>query len=213
MTCQYPNSTDNASEMFGLGVRISYYIQWYALILEERFLPPEMQVNRISLLTFVAATALSVLVQLSKLDPVVIYITLLLTFGYWYHLIFVAAWGIIAQTRKKWRKRWNASIFPQYLQPHAIVEGLWLILLIGVLAFLVHFWAEEVWALNDTRLYCGERYGFFFAKIRLNNPTFRIFNLVISTVLLAALAVQAFFRLVPVKQTFWDYVNLRSVRL
>ena len=213
MGCQYPNSTDNASEIIGLGVRIGYYIQWYALILEERFLPPEMQVIRISLLTFVAATALSVLIQLSDLDPIVIYITLLLAFGYWYHLIFVAAWGILAQTNKNWRKRWNASIFPQYLQPHAIVEGLWLILLIGVLAILVYFWGQGVRTLNDTQLYCGERYGFFFAKIRLNNPTFRTFNLVVSTILLLALAVQAVFRLVPVKQTFWDNFNLRSVRL
>ena len=196
--------------MIGLGVRIGYYIQWYALILEERFLPPEMQAIRIILLTFVAATALSVLVQLPKRDTVVTYITLLLTFGYWYHLVFVAAWGIISQTTKEWRKRWNASIFPRYLQPHAICEGLWLILLIGVLAFLVYFWAEEVPTLNaDSGC---ERYGFFFAKIRLNNETFRIFNLVISTALLAALAVQAFFRLVPVKQTFWDRVSLGSVR-
>lgn len=101
--------------MFGLGVRIGYYVQRYALILEESFLKPEKHTIRINLMIFVAATALSVLVQVSNLDPDVVYITLLLTFGYWYHLIVLVGWAVVARFRKDWRRIRNASIFPGHL--------------------------------------------------------------------------------------------------
>lgn len=66
--------------------------------------------------------------------------------------------------------------------------------------------------LNDTNLYCGQRHGFLFAKIRLDAQDFRVFNLLLSSVLLAALAVQAFFRLIPVNQTIWNHMGLPSIR-
>lgn len=117
MVCLSPADSIHATSLFGTGVRVGYYLQWYTLILEERYLDQEFPATKVSLLLFMVANALTVLIKIKELDPVVIYVTLLLTFGYWYNILPLIAWFFIALLSKKLRLNWNASIFPRSREP------------------------------------------------------------------------------------------------
>lgn len=97
------------SNMYGLGMRLSYYIQWYTTILSIWLAPTETDSLYLSTAFFVSATFLALLIQTfmstpapipslttnpctlqteeTNLKPVEIYIILLLTFGAYLALV------------------------------------------------------------------------------------------------------------------------------
>lgn len=169
MACLSPADSIHATSLFGIGVRVGYYLQWYTLIFEERYLDQEFPATEVSLLLFMVANTLTILIKIKELDPAVIYVTLLLTFGYWYNILPLIAWFFIALMSKKLRLNWNASIFPRSREPNPKLEGLWTFFLLGILSYTIYFWIETIPELRDTSKWCGEngRYGFFFDKISL----------------------------------------------
>jgi hypothetical protein len=91
--------TDGNSDMYGLGIRIGFYLQWYSSILASWFAHSEVEGLRLTNNLFVASTFLALIISTSNgasnLQAVDIYITLLLTFGYYVFLIPVYAWRIV----------------------------------------------------------------------------------------------------------------------
>ncbi|KAF2471916.1 uncharacterized protein BDR25DRAFT_366643 [Lindgomyces ingoldianus] len=85
------------SDMYRLGIRAGYYLQWYGLLIAPWLCPKEVPTLRLANTFFVASSFLALLTQVPKagnLDVVEIYITLLLTFGSSLYLLPVLLWRI-----------------------------------------------------------------------------------------------------------------------
>ena len=78
-------SFDGNTDMYGLGIRIGFYLQWYAGGFASWLALSEVVELRLTNSVFIAATFLALLIQVildvSNLQVVEVYIILLLTFG------------------------------------------------------------------------------------------------------------------------------------
>ena len=85
------------SDMYGLGIRIGFYLQWYGGIMATMIAKSEIVGLRISNALFIAATFLALLIQVAnnKLRLVEIYIILLLTFGSYLYFVPLYVWRVI----------------------------------------------------------------------------------------------------------------------
>jgi hypothetical protein len=94
-----PCILDGSSDMYGLGIRIGFYLQWYSSILAAWLAPSEIEGLRFTNSLFVASTFLALIISTasdaSNLHPVDIYVTLLLTFRYYVFLVPLYAWRIL----------------------------------------------------------------------------------------------------------------------
>lgn len=85
--------------MYGLSIRIGFYLQWYAGDLASWLAPSEVNRIRLTISVFIAATFLALLIQvilkIPSLQVVEIYITLLLTFGYFLFLVLLYVWRML----------------------------------------------------------------------------------------------------------------------
>jgi hypothetical protein len=80
---------DGNADMYGVGIRVGFYLQWYSCILASWISRVEVPSMRIANLMFVSATFLAMIIQTfeNKIRPVEIYISLLLTFGGYLYLV------------------------------------------------------------------------------------------------------------------------------
>jgi len=91
------------SDMYGLGIRIGFYMQWYGTILASWIAPSEVPGLRFSNSLFIFATFLALLIQTIKktLRPIDTYITLLLTFGGCLYFVPVYIWRCLVCCRSQ----------------------------------------------------------------------------------------------------------------
>ena len=174
--------------MYGLGIRIGFYLQWYAGDLASWFAPSEVEAIRITNSVFIAATFLALLIQvirdISNLQVVEVYIILLVTFGYYLFLVPLYAWRILtgynpAFDPTRWQQVWSGEVY----------SVLNFLLLVAVASFHLWFWFHRVPQLDGQTC---QQYGFFFAKIRLNRKPFEILNIFFYFLLLSFCAIMLF---------------------
>jgi len=169
--------------MYGLGIRIGFYFQWYSTILASWIARPEVPSLRLSNSLFVAAAFLALIIQtaLSKLRPVEIYIVLLLTFGGYLSLVPLYIWRLLTCCTP----RWDPSRYSR-VKNGKVFSVLNFALLISVSLFQLWFWFARAKKLvpsigTDT---CRP-YGFFFWKFHMDAKGFVTANIVFHFVLLA----------------------------
>lgn len=171
--------------MYGLGIRIGFYLQWYAGDLASWLVPSEVNGIRLTVSVFIAATFLALLIQVildvSNLQVVEVYIILLLTFGYFLFFVPLYIWRLLTG----YNPAFDPTRFP-HVRPGQIYGPLNFLLLIAVASFQLWFWFARVPQLDGQA--CQE-YGFFFAKIRLNAKAFEVLNIVFYFLLLFSCAV------------------------
>src|ERR1700712_4190796 len=82
------------SDMYGLGIRICYYLQWYSGIFASWIAPSEVPNLRNARMFFSAATFLATIISVarSNLEIVEVYIVFLLTAGASLHLLVLFIW-------------------------------------------------------------------------------------------------------------------------
>ena len=174
--------------MYGLGIRIGFYLQWYSGDLASWFAPSEVQGIRLTNSVFIAATFLALLIQIgrniSNLQVVEVYIILLVTFGYYLFLVPLYVWRILtgynsAFDPTRWHQVWSGEVY----------SVLNFLLLVAVASFHLWFWFHRVPQLDGQAC---QQYGFFFAKIRLNRKGFEILNLLFYFLLLSCCAIMLF---------------------
>ena len=181
-------SFDGNTDMYGLGIRIGFYLQWYSGDLASWFAPSEVQGIRLTNSVFIAATFLALLIQIirniSNLQVVEVYIILLLTFGYYLFLVPLYVWRILtgynsAFDPTRWHQVWPGEVY----------SVLSFLLIVAVASFHLWFWFHRVPQLDGQAC---QQYGFFFAKIRLNRKAFEILNLLFYFLLLSCCAIMLF---------------------
>ncbi|KAF1993652.1 hypothetical protein P154DRAFT_540210 [Amniculicola lignicola CBS 123094] len=204
------------ADMYGLGIRIGYYLQWFGLMFAAWLCPEEVQTLRLTHTFFVAATFLAVLTQVPKagnLDVVEIYIILLFTFGSSLSLLPVLLWRIAVRCRA----RLDPSRFPKARPPGRIYNIVHTTLLASVLAFQLWFWISKV---RDLERRPCRQYGFLFKQAFLDGQTMRIVNLVLCALLLALVVGFLLITLIPryatkvlkVKDEDLSNINKRLIR-
>ena len=166
------------SDMYGLGIRIGFYLQWYGGIMATMIAKSEIVGLRISNALFIAATFLALLIQVAnnKLWLVEIYIILLLTFGSYLYFVPLYVWRLITGCST----RWDPSRYPR-VRAGKLYSALNFFLLLSVTVFQLWFWCTGVKGSHPDS--CTE-YGFLFGRVRLSNTAFVALNIVLYLLLL-----------------------------
>lgn len=179
--CSIVGNTD----MYGLGIRIGFYLQWFAVDLASWFAPSEVRGIRLTNSIFIAATFLALLIQVSlnvsNLQVVEVYIILLLTFGYYLFFVPLYIWRVLTG----YNPAFDPFRFP-HVWPGRVYSALNFVLLVAVASFQLWFWFARVPQLNGKA--CQE-FGFFFARIRMNKKGFEVLNIVFYFLLLSSCAI------------------------
>lgn len=173
-------SIDGNSDMYGLGIRLGFYLQWIGSIIASWLAPSEVPAIRFGINVFVAATFLALVIltgrDVQSLEVVETYIILLLTFGSYAYLVPLFAWRVLT-----WGNPcWDPSRWP-IVRQSAVESVLRTLLLSGVSSFQLWFWIARISDLNSQD--CRE-YGFLFSRVRLNAQWFRIVNIVLHSLVL-----------------------------
>ena len=174
--------------MYGLGIRIGFYLQWYSSVIASlpvrspystsatlEIAPGESRTLTFSILLFTAATSLALGVQAGRLALAEIYIVLLLVFWYHYHFILhcitQAAACYFARRDKKNRRRQQ--------QHGPVFVFLASLLMASISCFELYFWCRRVPSERSRKDRCGS-FGFGFTKVDLTNMGFMGFNILYS---------------------------------
>ncbi|KAF2678748.1 hypothetical protein K458DRAFT_422828 [Lentithecium fluviatile CBS 122367] len=162
------------SDMYGLGIRLGFYLQWYAAILARWIVPLPSEVKSLgfSLNLFVAATFLALIIlttnNVESLQPVETYIVLLLLFGAYLALVPIYLWRLLTGCDPYW----DPTRYP-IVNMGALSANLNFFLLIGVLIFQYWFWFDRV---PDLDHYNCQQYGFLLSQVRLNSKVSVVLN-------------------------------------
>lgn len=166
-------------DMYGLGIRLGFYLQWFASILANFLMTKsEIASTRFAIYSYLTAVLIALSIQIARgtatdLDQ---YIVLLLCFGAYYSHVAIFLWRILTCFRKEWDPtRWTvlASTLPLRIFSQVI--------LIAIVTLQFVFWS---------RLPRGEmedgcrRYGFLFEPASLYGVPLKAVNLSLSSFLL-----------------------------
>ncbi|KAM3078953.1 hypothetical protein ACMFMF_003879 [Clarireedia jacksonii] len=214
---------DGNSDIYGLGIRIGFYLQWYSSVLAAMPKPrrgklaaDEVQGLFYSSMIFSVATFIALASQTSTLELSEIYIVLLLIFGYQYfaipEIILTLFHKImqIVKGRGDDRARDNARGWVYYL--------LFSILLLAISCFQLWFWASHFKSSGGQQK-CPD-FGFAFTKVELDNKGFRAFNITYFSLLLVVSLLFTYIswnmfstrRKNPATKSFQDTLSRKSSR-
>lgn len=167
-------------DLYGLGMRIGYYLQWYAILFASFACPKEVPILRHTNACFVSIVFFAVLTQLVRsqsLDDIDIYITMLFTFGSTLNNLILLLWRITT----RFSVRWDPSRYRKAEPPGRLFSILNFLVLETVFGFEIWFWTTRLQAEEHDAC---ERYGFLFGKVSLRNEGFRYANATLSVILL-----------------------------
>ncbi|PVH72746.1 hypothetical protein DL98DRAFT_502005, partial [Cadophora sp. DSE1049] len=172
--CSFSGNAD----MYGLGIRIGFYLQWFGKILATWVARKEVTGMRLSESLFIAATFLALIIQTDRdnLRPVEIYIILLLTFGGYLYFVPLYIWRLLIGCDPDL----DPSRHPR-VRAGKMFSRLNFLLLCSVCVFQLWFWIGRVSTIG--RDGCTE-FGFLFARVRLNQRGFVVVNVVLYFLLL-----------------------------
>ena len=171
---------DGNTDMYGIGIRIGFYLQWYGAIFASWLAPSEVETLRFTITIYIAATFVALIAQVARdvenLDVVEVYIILLLTFGYFFFFVPLYIWRLLTRCGP----RFDPTRYPR-VPTGPVYSLLTFLLLVAVATFQLWFWFARVPTLSQRN--CQE-YGFFFAKVKLNAKAFTTVNIVFYMLLL-----------------------------
>lgn len=179
MSCGFVGNSD----MYGVGIRIGFYLQWYGTIAATWLAKGDVKGLRLSIVFFIGATFLALVIQTSMnaLQPVDIYIILLLTYGAYYSFVPLYIWRMATGCNPLLDPtRWSRVEHPDRVYSTAFFA-----LLAAVTSFQLWFWCTGINTIPQAApaTDCPE-YGFLFSKVVLNNPVFVAGNITLNIILL-----------------------------
>ncbi|KAI0445111.1 hypothetical protein F4803DRAFT_509444 [Xylaria telfairii] len=181
---------DGNADMYGLGIRLGFYLQWLARIVTDLLVVcspcdcsrssmlAEVEGGRFALQCFVIALFVAIVSQAGTSSATVVdlYISLLICVGDYFFFIPIYVWRLAT--------RFNPLLDPTrwlIAAPSAAYSLLDQLLVVASAAFQIWFWAWKVQ--NDAPADC-ETFGFLFSKIPMRSLSFRTVNIVIQTLVM-----------------------------
>ncbi|RYO54514.1 hypothetical protein AA0116_g10068 [Alternaria tenuissima] len=178
-TCEVSGTSD----MYGLGIRVGFYLQWMSSPATAWIAPGETNSLRTANAFFISATFIGLIIEtaLNHLDVVEIYVILLLGFGAQYSWLITTLWRVATHFNAGWdpTRHMRAPI------PSTMYWFLYNTVQIAQIIFQLWFWLYKIPRTNNE---CA-RFGFAFFKVKLTSNGFRIFNVVVMVVLLVLMVV------------------------
>ncbi|KAG7102420.1 hypothetical protein HYQ44_018230 [Verticillium longisporum] len=171
------------SSLYGLGIRLAFYLQWFGALAAEYIEIADMCDVRLLGLLLSAATLLGLVAQLAaaRLAPIDVYIALLLVTGLYLPLAPLWLWKAATRCHARYDPlRWSRET------PSPAYRGFDFALLLALASLGTWFWTSRVSGDDDE---CrGAHVGFFFAPVPLGNRLFVAFHalLYIATMLVCA---------------------------
>ncbi len=146
--------------MYGPGIRIGFYLQWFSEILASRTVHDEIPEMRLSNSLFTGATLIALVVQTAedKLRPIEIYVILLLICESYLYLIPLNVWRIM--------KRQRPELEAGKLKDFGVLNRS---LMVSAVVFQIWFWIRATKNVAGNKC---EEFGFFFGKVRLHGRRF-----------------------------------------
>ncbi|OLN86307.1 hypothetical protein CCHL11_09365 [Colletotrichum chlorophyti] len=173
MSCQ----VEGKPELYGLGIRVTFYIQWFGAIAVEYLEVADLPDIRLIGLLFSAAAFLGLIIQssMTTLQPVDTYIVLLLAMGIYIFLVPLYVWKALTCFNPHWNPfRWSKET------PTPAFKVLNFTLLLAITSFAVWYWCAYV----PENACSTDQYGFFFSRVSLANKPFIAFNAIMYLVIL-----------------------------
>ncbi|KAF3760552.1 hypothetical protein M406DRAFT_222866, partial [Cryphonectria parasitica EP155] len=157
-------------DAYGLGIRIAFYLQWFALIISCWLSDGDaLNLKFLNALT-IAATSIGLALNLSTLQPVEVYVILLLVCGTLYFQVPVFLWRVVTCCRPWWdTERWNK------LRMGWLFKTGMALLLGTLLGVEIWFWCTGVYekpAGMDDAGGCRQ-YAFLFGQVPLDSSAKR----------------------------------------
>lgn len=206
-TCTINGNTD----MYGLGVRLGFYITWYGSILAAWIAPDEFESVAFTLDLFVAATFLALIIGTARnaVQPVEVYIILLLTFGNNLYLVPLWFWRLMTG----FRAGYDPTRCPR-VATSKLRSDLRTLLVLGVVVLQLWFWPGKV---PDMVPHPGRNeWGFLFTKIQLDSTALRavniVFNVLLGIILLVMLSLRTAELLLSTPRVPEDQIELSKSR-
>jgi hypothetical protein len=170
------------SDMYGLGIRLGYYLQWLTTIAAAWIAPSEVPSLRLANFFFVSATLLALLVQVALGNPeaVEIYIILLFTVGGSLYLTPAYVWRFCVGMRAQW----DPFRVPKAPRPSRMFSNLYSVLLLVASCFHIWFWTLGISKYSNNAC---DFYGFLMVKVRLDSAGLRGVHVLLATTPLASL--------------------------
>ena len=175
------------SDMYGLGIRIGFYLQWYSSIIASIpiytprsglsvLAPGDSKYCIFSNIIFTVATSLALLIEAQTLGLAEIYIISLLIFGYIYYIVLSQITRILRRCNPHWSPSGSK-------QPGPIYVRLTSAFLSAISGIELWFWGGRVRHSSATSGDC-KAFGFGFKKVNLEDDGFIAFNITYSVFLL-----------------------------
>jgi hypothetical protein len=173
-TCEISGNSD----MYGLGIRIGFYLQWLSSPVSAWIAEKETSSLRSANALFKTATFIGLIIEtvLNHLDVVEIYIILLLGFGTQYYRLIVMLWRIVTHFNAKW----DPTRFMRMPTPSKMFWFSNSHLQVAQIIFQLWFW---IYKIPRTENKC-QRFGFALFRIGLTSSGFRILNIILMVALL-----------------------------
>lgn len=164
-------------DMYGLGIRLGIYLQWFGEILVEFFDDADVSDIRLLGLLLSGAIVLALLVEIvnHNLRAADIYIMLQLAGGSYIFLIPIYIWKTLTCCDRKWDPlKWTREI-------HVPVYSVSSMMVLVIISSL-QLWFFSTYMPTKGRQ-C-EYYGFFFTKVKLDNVGFIVVNIILHIIVI-----------------------------
>ncbi|KAL6820179.1 hypothetical protein J3E69DRAFT_52650 [Trichoderma sp. SZMC 28015] len=164
-------------DMYGLGIRLGIYFQWFGEILVEFFDDTDVSDIRLLGLLLSGAIVLALLVEIvnHNVQAADIYIMLQLAGGSYIFLIPIYIWKTLTCCDRKWDPlKWTR-------EPHVPVYGVSTMMVMVIISSL------QLWLFSTyipSRGHQCEYYGFFFTKVKLSNVGFIVVNIILHIIVI-----------------------------
>lgn len=183
MAC--PQLQGNAA-LYGLGIRISFYLLWLSpLVLLPFLTPSSIPTFRLLLSFFILATFFALILQSSwaTITALDAYITLLLTSGAFFTYIPIYVWKVLTMCNPFW----DCTRWPR-VPTTRFYKNVEMLTILAVSSYTIWFWGAGVEDLpnSGTNTVGGEECeakGFFFTPVPLDAGLFIAVNIVFAVVL------------------------------
>lgn len=176
-SCQINGTPD----MYGLGIRIGFYMLWYGNITANWIARADVPSLRLITPLFISATFISLVVETSwaTLQAVEVYIVVLLVYGTFYCWVPLYLWRLFTGCSPFW----DPSQWP-FVKHGTISHAANFVLLLAITSFQIWFWCTGVNSLPNNNEQGCQTWGFFLAQVQLNSAVFIAVNLLFAFVLL-----------------------------
>ncbi|KAI9150389.1 hypothetical protein HJFPF1_10155 [Paramyrothecium foliicola] len=166
------------SELYGLGIRIAFYIQWFGALTLQFLDESELADVRLLGLCLSGGMTIALVAQVAndKLEASEIYVMILLAAGIWIFLVPLYLWRAISVCSPYW----NPFRASKERQSPVYKVFNWIVL-VALASVAAWFYTTFLPGLDKN---CTQ-YGFFFSRVSLENRAYIVFNAILWFIILA----------------------------